>query len=893
VLLTVFSFVAYGMVGYPVASCNERDFYNLVDVYMDAVFHPTLTPDTLAQEGHHFELEKVGDPVTIKGVVYNEMKGAYSSPDRVLASLSQRVLFPGTTYGVESGGHPRDIPDLTWEKFSGFYAEFYHPSNSRMWFYGDDLEEKRLEKANAVLSEFERLDVDTAVSLEPAWTAPKTFDYTYDAGSGDDLSKKVMATVNWLINEPIDQIDQEDSLALAVLNHVLLAMSASPLRKALTDAGIGDDVVGGGLESDIRQMTFSIGLKGMKAESVAEMEKIVFGVLRDVEKNGFPKEMIDASINSIEFSLRENNTGSFPKGLSFMLRSLTTWLHGADPLLPLKFEKALGDLKARLASGEPVFQTVLTKYILDNPHRALLTLRPDAEFAKNEDEVEKQRIADATKGFTSADFKKIVDETNRLKAKQSAHDDPVDLAKVPMLGRSDLDTKIKTISFDRHDEQGVTLLHHPLFTNGVVYVDMCFDMSRLPTDLLPLMSILAGSLTELGTTKRDFVGLQQEIARSTGGIRSSTYISQMYAANGDGPVVSKMTIRGKGMIDQIPALFNLMREIVMDVNIDNKDRIRQILIEERSALESGIASSGHQVGMGRLSGMFRRPSAADEAMGGIDFLKTVRNLIARVDSDWDSIVADFRKIQDVVVTRENMFVNVTTTSEDFKKVKPVMSSFLGNLPASSATTGAGWGDTVKLLTRKNEGIIVPSSVNYVSKAANLCDLGFVPTGAHSLAAKHMGTSYLWDTVRVQGGAYGGFCRLDARTGTFQYSSYRDPNVKATVDAYDGAAAYMSNVSLSDDELTKDMIGMIGGMDSYQLPDSKGFASALRFMMGDTDEMRQERRDEVLGASVKDFHELGEALEAVSQQGTIVVVGGEDALKKAQDDGIDMTLETIV
>jgi presequence protease len=743
------------------------------------------------------------------------------------------------------------------------------------------------------LAEFNRLDVDTAVALEPPWTAPKSFDYTYDAGSGDDLSKKVMATVNWLINEPVDTINQEDSLALAVLNHVLLAMSASPLRKALTDAGIGDDVVGGGLESDIRQMTFSIGLKGMKDESVAEMEKIVFTVLRDVEKNGFPQGMVDASINSIEFSLRENNTGSFPKGLSFLFRSLSTWLHGADPLLPLKFENALGDLKTRLASGEPVFQTVLTKYILDNPHRALLTLRPDAEFAKKEDELEKQRIANATKGFTEADFQKIVEETNRLKAKQAAHDDPADIARIPTLGRSDLDPKVKTVAFDRHDEQGVTVLHHPLFTNGVAYVDLCFDMSKLPTQLLPLMSIFAGSLTELGTTKRDFVQLQQEIARTTGGIRSSTYISQMFAANGDGPVVSKMTLRGKGMINQIPSLFNLMREVVMDVDVNNKDRIRQILIEERSALESSIAGSGHQVGMGRLSGMFRRVSAADEAMGGIDFLKTVRSLIARVDSNWESVVADLRSIQAAVVSRENMYVNVTTTSNDFKTVMPVLSSFLSSLAPSAVTSSSGWVDSIKLLARRNEGIIVPSSVNYVSKAANLCDLGFVPTGAHSLAAKHMGTSYLWDTVRVQGGAYGGFCRLDARTGTFQFSSYRDPNVKATVDAYDGAAAYMSRVSLTDSELTKDVIGMIGSMDSYQLPDAKGFGSALRFMMGDTDDMRQERRDQVLGATVKDFHELGEALEAVSQRGTIVVVGGEDALKKAQDDGIDLTLETIV
>lgn len=878
---------------YPVASCNERDFYNLVDVYMDAVFHPTLTPDTLAQEGHHLELDKVGNPVTIKGVVYNEMKGAYSSSDRVLSELSQRVLFPDTTYGVESGGHPRDIPDLTWPQFKSFYDRFYHPSNARMWFYGDDQEEKRLAKANEFLSEFQRLDVDSSVVLQKPWAEPKSFDFTYDAGSGEDLSKKFMATLNWLIVTPVDQIKPEDLLALSVLNHILLSMSASPLRKALTDSGLGDDVVGGGLETDLRQMTFSVGLKGMTADSVEKMQRVVFDVLRNVQKNGVSQGMIDASLNSIEFALRENNTGSFPKGLSLMLRAMTTWLHDADPLLPLKFEDAVTNLRARLASKEPVFQNVLSTYILENPHRALLTLKPDPNYAKNETEVEQQRIQDAIKGMSKDDLQHLVSETERLKAQQAAPDDPVQLAKIPTLGREDLDKKVKTVPYDRFDEKGVKIIHHPLFTNGVVYIDMCLDMRSLPLELLPLMSIFAGALTELGTSKQDFVSLQQSIGRNTGGIRSSTYISQVYAPNGDGPVVSKMVLRGKGMLGQVPALLDIISEILLDVDITNKERIRQLLIEERAGLESGIAGSGHQVASGRLAAMFRRSQVGDEMMGGIDYLKAVRKLIDRVDSEWESVVADLRKIQNVVVSRQDMLVNVTTSSDDFGSVKPVLNSFLDRLPARSDVFGSGWATSASLLKRTNEGLIVPSAVNYVGKAANVCDLGFLTSGGHSLAAKHLGTSYLWDTVRVQGGAYGGFCRLDARTGMFSFLSYRDPNIKATIDAYDGAAAYLAKVSLSDEALTKDVIGMIGAMDSYQLPDTKGFSSALRMITGETDELRQRRRDEVLGATVKDFRELGDMLDAVRHNGTIVVVGGEEALKKGNVDGLDLTLETVI
>lgn len=878
---------------YPVASCNEQDFYNLVDVYLDAVFHPNLTPDTLAQEGHHLELDKVGDPVTIKGVVFNEMRGAYNSPDRVLGMASQRVLYPDTTFGVESGGHPRDIPDLTWEQFKGFHEKFYHPSNSRIFFSGNDPEEKRLAKVNEFLSEFERREVDSTIGLQKKWTAPKEFQFNYDAGAGD-IAKKYMATINWaIIDPPVDQFNDEELMALSIANHVLLAMSSSPLRKALTDSNLGEDVVGGGLDTDTRQMNFSVGLKGMAKESVPKMQAIVLSVLEDAAKNGFSKEMVDASLNSIEFRLRENNTGSFPKGLSILFRTITNWILEADPFESLKFEEAISKLRARLDANEPVFQEVISKYILKNPHRALVTLKPDVNFSKEENEVLQKRIDEATKNMSDADYEKIVENTNRLKAKQAAPDDPAELAKIPRLGRKDLDKKIKSVSYDRYDDKGVMILHHPLATNGVVYVDLCFDMSHVPVELLPLMSILVSALTELGTAKRDFVSLQQDIASSTGGIRSSTYVSQIFKADGNGPVLSKLTMRGKGMVNQVPKLLSLIREVIMDVDVNNKDRIVQLLLEERAGIESGIAGSGHSVAMGRLSAMFRKSCANDEYMGGLEFLGAVRSLIARAESDWDSVAKDMRTILDSCISRENMMVNVTTGAEDFSSVKPSLMAFLDELPAEPKVPGVGWLDSIQLVNRANEGLIVPSEVNYVAKAANLGDLGFETKGGHSLAAKHLGTSYLWDTVRVQGGAYGGFCRLDPRTGMMSFASYRDPNVKKTVDAYDGAAAYLSKLTLTEEELTKDTVGMIGQLDSYQLPDAKGFASALRVISGDTDEIRQHRRDQVMSASVKDYRELGDMLMAVNESGNVVVVGGEEALKKANDEGLNLECKNVL
>ncbi|GAB0488821.1 hypothetical protein MMPV_000031 [Pyropia vietnamensis] len=878
---------------YPVASCNEQDFYNLVDVYMDAVFHPRLTPDTLAQEGHHLEADSTSGPISIKGVVYNEMKGAYSSPDRVLGEYSQRVLFPDTTYGVESGGHPRNIPDLTWEQFSGFHARYYHPSNARMWFYGDDPEERRLAKADEFLAEFKASPVDSHIDLQKRWDSPRSFTYDYDAGAGD-LTNKYMATVNWLLS-PIDSTDPEKLLELSVLNHILLSMSASPLRKALTDSQLGEDVVGGGLEVDLRQMSFSVGLKGLPSDGQAKMEAIVDDVLQKVAKEGFSKEMIDASLNTIEFRLRENNTGSFPKGLSFMLRAMTTWLHDADPLQALKFEAPLAALKGKLAAGEPVFQDLVKEYFLDNTHKASLLLTPDEQYSVKEEAAEQARIAAATKDFTDADRQGIVDSTMRLKAKQAAIDPPEALASIPMLTRKDLDRKAKSVPYEKEmmGSSGATVVNHPLFTNGVVYFDLLLSMDKLPAHLLPLMSIFSGSLAELGTTKRDFVSLQQEIGRETGGLRSSTFISQLVSADGNGPAMSRLVVRGKGMISQVPKMLDLTREILLDVDVTNKERLRQLLIEERSGLESGIAGSGHTVAATRLNAMSRPGAWADEQMGGISYLVAVRSLLKRIDSDWASVQADMRAILDAVVSQENMLVNVTTTADDYRTIRPSIESFVAALPSRPSVSDSPWTVNTPLLPAVNEGIIVPSTVNYVGLSANLADLGFHPSGAHSLAAKHLGTSYLWDKVRVQGGAYGGFCRLDARTGQFSYLSYRDPNVEGTLNAYKGAAEWLRSVDLTDEEMTKSVIGMIGALDSYQLPDAKGFGSAVRLLTNETDEFRQGRREQVLDATIKDFHELGEALEAINTKGNVVVVGGAEALKKANDDGVGLKLNNVV
>jgi len=879
---------------YPVASCNTRDFYNLVDVYLDAVFFPLLTPDTLAQEGHHIELEKKDDPLTFKGVVYNEMKGAFSDPERVLASLSQQVLFPDITYGVESGGDPRVIPDLGWEQFKTFHEKFYHPSNARLFFYGDDDEVKRLEKANEYLSLFEpREDAakSSMIDLQKPFSEPRVASFPYDAGK-DGLERKYMATLNWMLLEG-SKTDAEKLVALAVLDHILTNNSGAPLHKALIDSGLGEEVIGGGLETDLRQMMYSIGLKGMDKDGAQKMEEVVFDVLRKHAKEGFSKETIEASINTIEFQLRENNTGRFPRGLSLMLRSMTSWLHDADPLRPLRYEQPLTAVKNRLAAGEKVFEPLIEELFISNSHRARVELTPDAEAAEREEKREKERLLAVREKLTDKDLENLIAETQRLKAKQAAHDAPEDLAKIPTLTKADLEPKVATVPYELEKVGSgsiATLMHHPQITNGVVYVDLMLDATRVSPAQLPYLSLLGSFMTELGTTKQDFVELQQRIGRETGGVRVGVSLSQMVAADGNGPALGRMLMRGKSMVAQVPALLDVMRELLMEVNLDDKERFKQLLTEERAGTESSVVPSGHVYASSRIRAQYRVADWASEKMSGYEYLTFLRELSARIDTEWESISAELKAARNAVVQQNALVLNVTTSAGDFSAVKPNLVSFIDSLPEFAEAPSELWTDHLVAepgSAKQSEALIIPAQINYVGKGGNLADIGFKATGGSYLASKHLGTSYLWDTVRVQGGAYGGFCRLDMRSGAFSFLSYRDPNIDYTLKAFDGAAKFLRDVKMDDKELEKSIIGAIGDMDSYQLPDAKGFASASRILSGETDELRQQRREEILGASKKDFVELGDALEAVKESSAVVIVGSAEAITKAEGEGVEL------
>ncbi len=854
---------------YPVASQNLQDFYNLIDVYLDAVFHPRLTPYTLQQEGWHYEIEKLNDPLAFKGVVFNEMKGAYSSPDRVLGEHSQHSIFPDNTYGVESGGHPKRIPDLTFEQFMAFHQTYYHPSNAYIFFYGDDKPEERLRMVDEYLMHFERAKIASEISLQPRFDQPRRFAYRYAAGEEADLGKKGMVTVNWLLMETTDR---EINLAMKALAHILVGTPASPLHKALIDSSLGEDVTGG-LESELRQMYFSTGLKGIAVPDANKVEMLIFDTLHKLAENGIDPQTIEASLNTIEFSLRENNTGSFPRGLSLMLRSLTSWLYGGDPLAPLIFETPLTAIKARIAAKERFFEAMIRRHMLQNQHRTTVILEPDPNLAQQEDAVEKERLTKARAAMGKEDLQKLIENTLELKRRQVTPDSPEAQAAIPMLKLADIDKQNKIIPLTVIEKNGSKILYHDLFTNGIVYLEAGFDLHVLPQELLPYLPLFSRCLTQMGTEKEDFVQLTQRIGRKTGGVWPATYTSIIHHTDSS---ATWLFLHGKAMMHQADDLLAIFRDVLLTARLDNRERFRQMVLDAKAGLEAGLVPAGSRVVGTRLNARFNEAGWLDEQMGGVSYLFFLRQLAQDVDSTWPQVQATLEKIRRLLVNRNGMICNVTLDEPNYKQFEPKLVEFLSNLPAASINP-AKWSPEYR---SEFEGLTIPAQVNYVGKGTNLYKLGYKFHGSALVINNFLRTTWLWERVRVQGGAYGGSCSFDRRSGVFNFLSYRDPNLLTTLENYDRASQFLREVELSPDELTKSIIGVIGDLDAYQLPDAKGYTSMARYLAGDTDAERQRLRDEVLSTTAADFRKFAEALEQVSRHGLVVVMGSPAAIETA-------------
>ncbi len=825
---------------YPVASQNVQDFYNLIDVYLDAVLYPNLTRHTFEQEGWHYELDSLEDAMAFKGVVFNEMKGAYSTPDEVLSQLSQSIVFTDITYGADSGGDPRVIPDLTYEAFKAFHERFYHPSNALVYFYGDDDPIKRLEILNAYLRDFENREVNSSVPPQPRYSEPRRLAASYEV-TAEDEAPTGMLTVNWLLP---DGADPTEKFAFSILSEILIGTPASPLRKALIDSGLGEDLVGRGVETEFAQMFLSVGMKGVQPGDLDRVETLIQDTLRQLVADGIDADAIAAAMNTVEFSLRENNTGSFPRGLGVMLRALESWLYDRDPLALLKFEQPLNEIKAKIQAGR-YFEQLIETHLLQNSHRGTVMLLPDENLAQQREAAETARLKAARQAMDPAQLRAIVENTRELKRRQETPDTPEALATIPVLGLADLEREIRTIPSGESREGDARLLYHDLFTNGIFYLDLGFDLHTLPQELLPYVPLFARALLETGTDRLDFVQLVQRIGQNTGGIGHSLFHSTVLNS---GESTNWLFLRGKAMVPQVDELLAILGDVLRSARLNDRERLRQMVLEDKAGFESMLTDVGHRIVNLRIKAGLNEADWAAEQMGGVSQLVFLRELVDKMDHDWPAVQTALEQIRALLVRRSSLVANVTLDAKNWQAVESQLRAFLAGFPAGSSSRIAWQRPTAQ----QPEAITLPSQVNFVGKGVHLYQGGYRFSGSLLVALQYLRSTWLWERVRVQGGAYGGMGAFDRFSGVFSLLSYRDPNLDKTLSIYDQTADFLRDLKLDPAELNKAIIGTIGELDAYQLPDAKGYTSLTRYLLQVSDEERQRTRDEVLGASVTDI-----------------------------------------
>jgi hypothetical protein len=851
---------------FPVASQNVRDLYNLADVYMDAVFHPLIDEWTFRQEAWHYSLHERKDPLRRTGVVYNEMQGAYSSPERLLYEYSQQAIFPDSIYGNDSGGDPSVIPALDYASFCAFKERYYHPSNARIWFWGDDNPEDRLIWLNERLCAWKAKNCEAVVQPQPRFPSSRRSEMTYAATGEGSSGSKAMFTVNWLLPE---KHNAEQVLALLILEEILVGQSASPLKRALIESGLGESLIGGGLEIEIRQMYFSVGLKGIEPANIPQAEALIYETLDRLVREGIPAEIISAARNTVEFTLRERNSGRYPQGLITMLTSLSTWLYGRDPFMLLLYARPLSDIATRLQNGERVFEDLISKHFINNSHRATFSLLPDKKLAERNERTEKEELAGIKAGFTPCTLDRIISETKELEMRQCRQDSEEVLQSLPSLELEDLAKQCKRVT--SREEKGVC----PLFVNeietfGIAYLDIAFDMEGLPEDLLPWARTWAQALVEMGTEKEDYASFATRIAGSTGGIRPTDIIQPKI----QGGTSAHLVLRSRVLASRFDELISILQDVLFSPRFGDAERLKRIILTRKAGIEESLINAGHAYAEACARAMLHPASALAERVRGLSELGALRA------ADETSCVHVLRRIHDFLVCQKRVRFSLTASPALAGGLIPALEN-LG--VAISAEPGSGADLPVVWNLNSASGIapvcyIAPVKVHYVARAFDMGAAGYRPHGASRMAARALSMAWLWDAVRVQGGAYGVACRYSPYSGILAMASYRDPHLEKTLSNYAAAAAWLRDFAFEGLFRKQAIIGAVGELDAWQMPDARGFIAFINSLVGLTDEMRQKERDEIFAATQQNFADFAEALEGMGASRAIAIIGPETTLR---------------
>lgn len=856
---------------YPVASRNAQDFHNLVDVYLDAVFHPRLDRLTFLQEGWRLEMPDAATAPAYSGVVYNEMLGATSDPETLLFERLQAALLPGTVYRHNSGGDPAAIPGLSYEQFVAFHQRYYHPANCRLALYGDLDVEAQLAHLQEYLGTFAPLQVAVRLPAQRRFTKPRRARGTYPISPDEDPAGQTYALRAWLL---APRRDPDELLAAHVLARVLSGSPASPLRKALIDAHLGQDTLAYGLESDLKETYYTIGLRGTDAKQVAPMEQLIDTTLARLADGGLDPRDVWASFNSTEFQLREANFSGYPAGLVHSLNALTAWGYGHDPLPWLRYEAPLARLREKLTAGG-YFEGFIRQHLLDNPHRVTVVLRPDGQYEARRLARLAQALQARRAAMDAAAVAATIADGEALRAMQAAPDAPAALATIPKLPLSCVSRQAERYPF--------TLLHaggsgtpaqsySELDTRGIAYLKLAFDAQGLPGDLLPYVALLGRYTLQTGTARRDFVALQQEIDLHTGGIGGGFVCSTPYGAPQE--VCLQYGYNAKALTGKVGTLCDLLAEVLAEASLASLPRLLDITRSSRAALKSRFAAAGYSYANTRLAANLSRVGQYEEATGGLSQFEFQTQLLQRLATQPEQVVADLERLRTLLFTRERLHLHLTGGPAEQAALAAALPRLLAALPSRPRLPGP---ETFPVITR-NEALIIPSKVQYVAKGANLFAWGYTYTAAAKVLCKWLSRAHLWNEVRVKGGAYGCFVELDAFNGEFTCCSYRDPHLESTLGIFDGLADTISSLDLSADEFEKLQIATMGESEAPRTAEQKGAIALNRYVARVSQETVQAFREQVLDCTVADLRAHGAVLQRFAREGLMCVVGGEAAIR---------------
>ena len=852
---------------YPVASKNDKDFHNLMDVYLDAVFYPRVREDAeiVMQEGWHYELENADDELTYKGVVFNEMKGVYSSPDSVLERQMMRELFPDTTYGVDSGGDPDYITDLTYEEFQEFYRVHYHPSNSYIFLYGDiNIEEQLAFLNDEYLSHFDAIEVHTEVALQAQFTEGKVVSYPYSVGSEEPTDNSTLHSFAYVLPD----ITPEHSLAFEVFTHALLTSPAAPLKQAFVKAGIGSDVSGYYLDS-IRQPMWTVQATGSNLDKQADLQRIVESTLQELCDKGLDKELLEASLNSIEFALRESDFGGRPIGLAYIIRMMDNWLYDNDPLELLHYEEALANIRKGLAGT--YFEYLIRYSILNNDHKVLVSIYPERGLQERKDAEVKEHLAAVKANMTKEEIDAIVEQTKRLKIRQETPDSDEALASIPLLELSDLNPNMEAVERRESKINNTTVHFVPTFTKGINYVGLYFKLNGLTEEELFYADILSDILGRVDTSERGYEALAKDINMNLGGLSSDiTAISKDGKRDEFTPL---MIVRAKALHSKLPDLCRLINEVVQKADYRDDQRLTELVQESKAIWDNEAFRRGNSIVSQRVMAQVSAVGKFRDN-GNLGYYQKISELA----SNPAALPLLPEKLSEVArkIFRANnvdiMFVGEEGALEAFENLmKPLVETW--------DTTELS--NDVLQITRLsgNDGIVTAGKVQYVAQGGNFIDHGFKHVGPMSVLETILRYEYLWIRIRVQGGAYGAFANF-YDDGNMIFCSYRDPNLLETLDVYKELPQYLRDFTLTDREMRKYIIGTMSSLDLPMTPALRGPRAMGMYFSGAKLEDKVEFRKQVIACKPEDIVALADVVEPVLNDNNICTMGNEQKIKDA-------------